>query len=321
MTGPPGRLADTEALPFRALAESALPTAGPARPLADETSAPVVGAMTIDVEDYFQVSAFAGQVPADSWDRHPSRVERNTDAVLRMLAAQGVAATFFTLGWVAERFPKLIRRITTAGHELASHGYAHIRVDAQSPQAFRDDIARTKDILEQVSGTRVRGYRAASFSISERTQWAYEVLAEEGYAYSSSVYPIRHDHYGSPDAPRFPFRPNPGGGLLEIPLTTLPWGRRTWPVAGGGYFRLLPYRFSRWALRRVSQRERRPCVFYFHPWEIDPDQPRIPGISAKARFRHYLHLRRMQGKLHAVLGDLPWGRMDQVFLGGGGRPS
>jgi polysaccharide deacetylase family protein (PEP-CTERM system associated) len=270
--------------------------------------------MSVDVEDYFQVQAFAGQVDRRDWAEMPCRVERNTDAVLQLFADLEVRATFFMLGWVAQRYPALARRIVDAGHELASHGYAHQRVMEQSPEQFREDIRSTKQILEAAGGAPVRGFRAASFSIGETTGWAYPILAEEGYVYSSSIYPIRHDLYGRPRAPRFDHRPRDGKGTLEIPVTTVTVFGQNLPCGGGGYFRLLPYRLSLWGLRRVNRRDGRPCMFYFHPWEIDPDQPRIPELSFRSRFRHYTNLARMEPKLRAVLKDLSWDRVDQVFL-------
>lgn len=274
----------------------------------------VAGAMTVDVEDYFQVAALAEKVRREDWDSYPCRVERNIGRILVMFVECDVRATFFTLGWIAERYPSLVRQIADAGHELASHGYEHIKVHQQSPEAFRQDVRRTKAILEDVSGQRVRGYRAASFSIDRRSLWAFDILAEEGYDYSSSIYPIKHDHYGMPEASRFAFPPSNRHGLLEVPISTLSLFNRNLPSGGGGYFRLLPYGVSRWALRRIAEKEMQPVIFYFHPWEIDPDQPRISGISFRSRFRHYVNLHAMEGRLRAVLRDFQWGRMDQVFL-------
>lgn len=273
----------------------------------------IVNAMTVDVEDYFQVSAFAAHIDRAAWSEHAPRVERNTDAVLALLEEACARATFFTLGWVAERYPALIRRIVAAGHELASHGFAHIRVHEQSPAAFRDDVRRTKTLLEDVGGVAVTGYRAASFSIGADTLWAHEVLAEEGYLYSSSIYPIRHDLYGMPEAPRLPFLPDRTEDFVECPLTTVRLLGRNLPCGGGGYFRLLPYIYSHWAMARFNRLEARPCIFYFHPWEIDPDQPRQRGVGWKTRFRHYTNLARMEGRLRRVLGDFSWDRMDRVF--------
>ena len=269
--------------------------------------------MTVDVEDYFQVSAFAGDVPRDQWDAQPSRLERNTERILGMFADAGATATFFTLGWVAERYPDLIRRIVAGGHELASHGFDHVRVAEQTPGQFRNDVRRTRSVLQDTGGVDVIGYRAASFSIDARTPWAHGILADEGYRYSSSIYPIRHDHYGMPDAPRFPYAPLEGSAFVEIPITTVRLYRRNIPFGGGGYFRLLPYPLFRWGLRRVNAGDNRPAIFYFHPWEIDPDQPRLPGLRAKTRFRHYLNLGRTEGRLRTILADFAWDRMDRVF--------
>lgn len=273
-----------------------------------------VNAMSVDVEDYFQVSAFETATRNTDWTQYPSRVERNVDIILDLFASRGTRGTFFTLGWIAERHPKMIERIVAGGHELASHGYQHTRVTEQSPKDFRADVRRTKALLEDLSGVNVRGYRAASFSIDGRTPWAFEILAEEGHAYSSSVYPIQHDLYGMPDAPRFAFRPERAQGLLEIPVTTVRVLGRNIPCGGGGYFRLLPYALSRWAMRRVNVRDKQACIFYFHPWEIDPEQPRVTDLSLKSRFRHYTNLRHMQEKLRTVLREFAWDRMDRVFL-------
>jgi polysaccharide deacetylase family protein (PEP-CTERM system associated) len=276
----------------------------------------LVNAMSVDVEDYFQVSAFANHVRRDDWTSLPSRVERNTDKVMRLFADAGVKATFFTLGWVAERHKDLIRRIVAEGHELASHGFAHFRATDQTPEEFRADVRRTKAILEDAGGVAVRGYRAASFSIGAGNLWTLEVLAEEGYGYSSSIYPVRHDHYGMPDAPRFAHRPVGQVGVLELPISTLRMGGRNLPIGGGGYFRLLPYPAYRWALSRLNRDDLQPAIFYFHPWEVDPDQPRPEGLSAKTRFRHYLNLGRMERRLAAMMSDFAWDRIDRVFLAG-----
>lgn len=276
-------------------------------------ASPVVNALTVDVEDYFQVSAFAGHISRDDWEQLPCRVERNTNLVLDLFAEGGAKATFFTLGWVARRYPRLVRRIADEGHEVASHGMAHFRVGDQSPEAFRADVESTRALLQDVSGQPVLGYRAASFSIGADTLWAHEVLAGAGHRYSSSVYPVRHDHYGLPDAPRFRYAPDGSETLVEFPLTTVQLAGRNLPCAGGGYFRLLPYRYFRWAIGRVNREEGQPAIFYFHPWEIDPEQPRQQGISAKTRFRHYVNLERMAPRLQRMLGDFAWDRMDRVF--------
>ena len=269
-------------------------------------------AMTVDVEDFFQVQAFAGCVDRAAWDAIVPRVEANVDRIMGQFDAVGVTATFFTLGWIAERHKSMVRRIVAAGHELASHGYEHIRADAQDPTAFRADVGRTRRLLEDIGGVRVRGYRAATFSIGARNQWAFNALEAEGYEYSSSVNPISHDLYGMPEAPRLPYRPA-GGGLWEIPMTTVRAFGRNWPCSGGGYFRLLPYAVYRAGLTHVNRSERRPGIFYFHPWEIDPGQPAVANCGWKSRFRHYTNLSRMSDKLDRLLRDFAWGRMDRVF--------
>ena len=269
-------------------------------------------ALTIDVEDYFQVSAMAPYVARRDWDGQESRVEQNVDRILVLLEENGTRATFFTLGWVAERYPKLVRRIVDGGHELASHGFAHRRASEQSPEAFFSDIHLAKIVLEDVAGVEVKGYRAPSFSIGSENAWAFECIERAGYRYSSSIYPIQHDHYGTHDAPRFTH--DVREGLLEVPLTTMRLFGRNWPAAGGGYFRLMPYSVSRWLLRRVNRVDEQPAIFYFHPWEIDTEQPRIVGIDAKTRFRHYLNLHRMEDRLRQLLFDFEWRRVDEVLL-------
>lgn len=277
-----------------------------------QSIAPIVNALTIDVEDYFQVSALAPYIARDQWDAIPCRVEANVERILAMLERQGVKATFFTLGWVAQRYPQVVRRIVSGGHELASHGFGHLRASDQSPAEFLDDVTRAKGLLEDLGGVAVKGYRAPSFSIGAGNLWALDTLAQAGYLYSSSIYPVAHDHYGMPEAPRFAYRT--ASGILEVPPTTVQVAGRNLPASGGGYFRLLPYGISRWAIRKVNQGERQSAMFYFHPWEIDPGQPRVPGVSAKTRFRHYVNLDRMQSKLERLLADFAWSRVDQVFL-------
>ncbi len=272
----------------------------------------LTNAMTVDVEDYFQVQAFAGCVERSSWNGFPGRVEANTNRILDMFAAAEVKATFFTLGWVAQRFPGVVRRMVAEGHELASHGWDHTRADAQHPDAFRADIRRTRALLEDIGGVRVAGYRAATFSINTRNMWAFPILRQEGYVYSSSINPIRHDLYGMPDAPRVPFRPH-ADGVLEIPMTTVRLLGRNWPCSGGGYFRLLPTGLYRAGLARVNRRDRQPGVFFFHPWEIDAEQPRVRGAPLKSRLRHYTNLSRMKPDLERLLRDFSWDRMDRVY--------
>ena len=272
-------------------------------------------AMTIDVEDYFQVSAFAAHISRASWDHLPCRVERNIERILAMLDEQSVQATFFTLGWIAKRYPEVVRRIVDNGHELASHGYSHLRASDQSPEAFRDDVTLSKKLLEDLGGQAVIGYRAPSFSIGKRNLWALDTLQNAGYLYSSSIYPIRHDHYGMPDAPRFKFQHGGQGGLIELPATTVKLFGRNLPASGGGYFRLLPYNLSRWLMKRVNQVDQQPCIFYFHPWEIDHEQPRQKNIGVKTRFRHYVNLSRTEPRIRSLLQDFQWGRMDHIFMG------
>jgi polysaccharide deacetylase family protein (PEP-CTERM system associated) len=270
-----------------------------------------LNAMSIDVEDWFQVSAFSRHIDRADWERMPCRVERNIERVLEVLSARRVKATFFTLAWIAERYPQCIRSIVANGHELASHGCDHRRVTEFDPAALRCDVKRARALLEDIGGAPVIGYRAPSFSIGRTNLWAHDILAESGYRYSSSIYPIAHDHYGMPEAPRFAHRTP--SGLLEIPASTIRLLGRNLPASGGGYFRLLPYPLSRWALRQINRRERQAGMFYFHPWEIDPEQPRVHQAPAGARLRHYLNLDRMLGRIDRLLGDFKWGRIDEVF--------
>jgi polysaccharide deacetylase family protein (PEP-CTERM system associated) len=275
------------------------------------SDAPVNG-MSVDVEDWFQVSAFERTIARSDWDSLECRVERNMERILALFAAADVKATFFTLGWVAERYPQVVRAIVGAGHELASHGYSHVRATEQNDREFREDVTRTKRMLEDLGGVAVNGYRATSYSIGRRNLWALDELQRAGYRYSSSIYPIRHDLYGMPEAPRFAFRTRPDA-ILEIPITTIDIGPKRIPCGGGGFFRLFPYALSRWALARVNTRERQPGVFYFHPWEIDPGQPRVAGAPLRSRFRHYLALDRMEPRLKRLLRDFRWSRMDRAF--------
>lgn len=269
-------------------------------------------ALSVDVEDWFQVGAFERTIRRADWDGLTHRVEHNTDAVLDLFAQAGVTGTFFTLGWVAERYPALMRRIADAGHEVASHGYDHARVFTFTPDQFRADLRKARAILEDASGQAVTGYRAPSFSIDPRTPWAHSVLAEEGYAYSSSVAPIRHDHYGWPDSPRFAWKPLTDSPLVELPVTTAKWRGRTLAAGGGGFFRLLPYGFSRWAIAQVNGEANRPAIIYFHPWEIDPDQPRVADAPLRSKLRHYTNLRAMASKLKRLTRDFQWTRVDAL---------
>ncbi len=270
----------------------------------------IVNGLSVDVEDWFQVGAFEGVIKRDDWDSLSLRVEDNVLRILDMFAEAEVSATFFTLGWVARRNPSLMRRIVEAGHELASHGYDHARVFTFDRKDFAADLMTARKVLEDTSGAKVTGYRAPSFSIDQRTPWAYMELAEQGYAYSSSVAPITHDHYGWRAAPRFAFKPLPWSPLVEIPVTTAILGGRRVAAGGGGFFRVLPYAFSRWAIRQVNRREARPAVFYFHPWEIDPRQPRVANAPLRSRVRHYTNLDKMAPKLRDLVGEFSWGRMD-----------
>ena len=276
-------------------------------------------AMSVDVEDWFHVGAFEGVITRGQWDGLDDRVERNCARILDLFAEAGVSATFFTLGWVAQRHGPLMRRIVAEGHELASHGWDHARVFAMTPEGFAEDIRRARKALEDAAGVAITGYRAPSFSIDTRTPWAHAVLAEQGYAYSSSVAPIAHDHYGWREAPRFAFQPVAGADFLEIPVTTVEVGNRRMAAGGGGFFRVLPYSFSRWAIDRVSRIEQRPAVFYFHPWEIDEDQPRVGHAPLRSRLRHYTNLGAMEGRLRRLLGEFSWGRMDMVAQGEAAR--
>ena len=309
-----------DAAHFRAAAASAAGSA-PLRPRPGSRPLPgsapqLVNAMSVDVEDWFQVQALAGAVPRADWDQMPRRVERNTERVLQLFADAGVHATFFTLGWVGERHKDLVRRIVAGGHELASHGWDHRLATSFTPEGFAADVGRTRRLLEDVGGVPVLGYRAPTFSIGAANPWAFAVLEREGYRYSSSTFPIRHDLYGAPDAPRLPFRPD-GGALWELPMPTLRLRGHNLPCSGGGWFRLSPYALFRAGLRRVNRGEAdgaaRSGIFYFHPWEIDPGQPRVAGLRPAARFRHTVNLARMEARVARLLRDFAWDRMDLVF--------
>ena len=267
--------------------------------------------MTIDVEDYFQVSAFENLVSVEDWGNMEVRVEANTDRMLALFDQHGAKATFFMLGWVAKRFPDLVKRIAEQGHEIASHGSMHQRASAQTPEQFRDDIRSAKHLLEDITSKEVLGYRAPSFSFTKKNQWVYEILAEAGHVYSSSVYPVVHDHYGIPDAPRFRYKAP--AGIDEIPLSTLPLFGKNLPISGGGYFRLYPYLLTQWAVSRFSRIENQPYIFYMHPWEVDPSQPKMEGASAKSRFRHYLNLNKVESRLTRLLKDFQWSSMADLY--------
>jgi polysaccharide deacetylase family protein (PEP-CTERM system associated) len=274
----------------------------------------IINAMSVDVEEYFQVGAFESTIRKEDWSRLPSRVAYNTNIVLDLFAEKNVKSTFFTLGWVAERNPELIQRIVREGHEIASHGYDHDRVHQLTKNSFLADLERTKKILEDKSGQAVIGYRAPSFSIGKQNLWALDVLAELGYAYSSSVYPIAHDHYGWPEASRWAFRPIKTSHMIEIPVTTVNMLGKTRAAGGGGFFRLLPYALSRWCLSQVNNKEEQAGIFYFHPWEVDADQPYQHNAPIKSKLRHYTNLKVMRSKVARVLDDFHWDRVDRVFL-------
>ncbi len=278
----------------------------------DTTKTHIVNGLSVDVEDWFQVGAFEDVIKRGEWDGLKTRVESNIDRILDLFAEADVHGTFFTLGWIAKRHPEMIRRIADAGHEVASHGYDHARVYTFDRKSFGEDIKLARDIIQDCTGCEVTGYRAPSFSIDQRTPWAFKELAEQGYAYSSSVAPIAHDHYGWPEAPRFAFKPIPWADMIEIPVTTAILGGKRVAAGGGGFFRVLPYAFSRWAIRQVNRREERPAVFYFHPWEIDPDQPRVGNAPVRSRLRHYTNLHKMSDKLGDLVREFRWGRMDMV---------
>jgi polysaccharide deacetylase family protein (PEP-CTERM system associated) len=273
----------------------------------------IVNAMSVDVEDYFQVSAFEGIVPRDQWDRQESRVQANVERLLRIFDEAGVRATFFVLGWVGERLPGMVRRIASLGHEVASHGYAHRLVYDGTPDAFREDIKRAKDILESTVGVPVLGYRAPSYSITRRSLWAIDVLIEEGFAYDASIFPIVHDRYGIPGSPRRPFLIQRAcGSIVEAPPSTIRMAGLTLPISGGGYFRIAPYAFTRWGLARLNRRDQQPAFFYVHPWEIDPEQPRLPA-NAIGRFRHYRNLDKTESRLRTLLREFAFGRVCDVL--------
>ncbi len=283
--------------------KTAPPPAGP----------PIVNAMTVDVEDYFQVSAFEGFAPRHRWDEFESRVSANTDRLLAIFDEASVKATFFILGWVAERHPELVRRIAAAGHEIASHGYAHRLVYDLTRSAFRDDVRRSKGLLESASGQPVLGYRAPSYSVTPRSLWALDVLIEEGFTYDTSIFPIHHDRYGIPLSPREPYLiERDSGSLIEAPGSAIRLGPLNLPVGGGGYFRLLPYAWTEWGIRRINEQERRAAIFYLHPWEIDPAQPRLPA-GRLSRLRHYRNLDQTEPRLKRLISEFRFGTMRQIL--------
>ena len=272
----------------------------------------VVNGLSVDVEDWFQVGAFEDVIERDQWGSLDDRVERNVNAILDLFDDAHASATFFTLGWVAERHGPLLREIVKRGHEVASHGWDHERVFRMDRETFAADIEKTRKTIEDCCGVRVIGYRAPSFSIDQRTPWAFKELAAQGYLYSSSVAPVSHDHYGWADAPRFAFNPLPWHNLVELPVATAEFRGKRLAAGGGGFFRVLPYAFSRWAIRQLNRDEGRPAIFYFHPWEIDPGQPRVAGAPIKSRLRHYTNLDKMADKLRQLVEDFAWGRIDVI---------
>jgi polysaccharide deacetylase family protein (PEP-CTERM system associated) len=272
----------------------------------------VTNAMTIDVEDYFHVSVFDGLVPRHAWEGMESRVCGNTERLLEIFDEANVQATFFILGWVADRFPRLVRAIAEQGHEIASHGYGHRLVYDLTPKAFRADVRRAKDLLEQTASREVFGYRAPSYSVTPKSLWALDVLIDEGYRYDASIFPIHHDRYGIPVSSRQPYVLHRTAPLVEAPGSTVRCGPFNLPIGGGGYFRILPYAWTRWGISRLNEREQRPAIFYLHPWEIDPDQPRL-GAPALGRFRHYFNLDRTEARLRALLRDFRFATMMTVL--------
>jgi polysaccharide deacetylase family protein (PEP-CTERM system associated) len=279
----------------------------------------ITNILTVDVEDYFHVSAFESIIPRASWQEYPARVQENTSRVLDLLEAAGVHATFFILGWIAERYPALLREIISRGHEIASHGQNHGRVRRMSPEEFREDLRASRGAIEDACGKEVRGYRAPSFSVTRGSFWYLDVLAEEGIVFDSSIFPVRHDHYGIPDFERFPtwLKSPSGANILEIPPSTIRIFGRNLPMGGGGFLRLFPLPLFRRGIRFLNDREGQPAVLYFHPWEIDPGQPRIPGIPWKTRFRHYCNLERTEGKIRALLSEFSFGTI-QAWMEGNG---
>lgn len=273
----------------------------------------ITNALTVDVEDYFHVSVFDGLVPRSRWGSLTSRVQQNTERLLQIFGAAGVQATFFVLGWVAERYPSLVREIAQSGHEVASHGFAHRLVYDLTPTAFRDDVKRSKSALQEATGTAVYGYRAPSYSVTPRSLWALDILIEEGFHYDASIFPIHHDRYGIPLSPRHPYLLNrSAGSIVEAPASTIRWGPWNIPVGGGGYFRILPYGWTRWGMRRINELERRPAIFYMHPWEIDPDQPRL-SAGLLSSFRHYRNLHKTEQRLRKLLADFRFARLCDVL--------
>lgn len=274
-----------------------------------------VNAFSVDVEDWYQVADFDAVIPFADWDRYESRVGRNTDAVLELLAESGCRGTFFVLTWNAERHPEIVRRIAAAGHEVASHGYAHRIVYEQTREEFRADVERAKKTLEDITGEPVLGYRAPSFSFTQRSLWAPDVLLDLGFRYDSSVFPVRDSLYGMPDAERFPYviRERDGRRLVEFPITTTEFLGRNLPLGGGGYLRVFPYLYMRWGMRRVNRTERKPALVYIHPWEVDPGQPRLKTAGKRGFSSHYVNLKGTKAKLRRLLRDFHFAPMRDLL--------
>ena len=272
----------------------------------------IFNALTVDVEDYFQVSAFSKIIKKSDWNKIECRIEKNIDRILDILNSKEIKATFFTLGWIAEKYPSTILKIVSQGHEIASHGYDHDKVTEISKNDFYQDVYRAKNVLEDIAAKEIIGYRAPSFSINKKNLWALEILSKTGHRYSSSIYPVKHDHYGFPESPRFPYMFQ--NEILEIPMTTVRFFDRNFPASGGGYFRLLPYPLSKWMINYVNTVEKKPVIFYFHPWEIDTSQPKIKGLNIKNKFRHYTNIKNMENKIISLTNDFNWDRVDNIFI-------
>jgi polysaccharide deacetylase family protein (PEP-CTERM system associated) len=270
-------------------------------------------ALTIDLEDYFHVGAYSGRVKLEEWDSYPSRVAQNTDRLLELFAANNCKATFFVLGWVAEKKPEVVARVAAAGHEIGCHSFFHRRVFDLTPQEFREDTRRAKAVIEDVTGQQMLGYRAPNFSVTPKSTWALEILVQEGFTYDSSIFPVKHPSYGMPNAPRMPFWVDtPSGRILEFPMSTVAVGSSRSPIGGGAYLRLLPYVYTRWAIEYLNRSENSPVCVYLHPWELDPEQPHMGG-SISARTRHYFGLRGTENKLRKLLGDVEFASLCSIM--------
>ena len=264
------------------------------------TSKQITNYLTVDVEDYYQVSAFEKVIDTNSWNKYESRVEQNTEAILDILSDRDITATFFVVGWIAKKYPDLIRKIVEKGHEIGCHSYWHKKIYDLTPAQFKEDTTRAKSILEDISGKLLKGYRAPSYSITRQSLWALDILADIGFEYDSSIFPTYHDNYGIPDAPRYAYKID-GLNMMEFPISTIQLIGRNIPISGGGYFRLFPYAFTKTALKHLNKNEGKPFIFYIHPWEIDPSQPRIRNAGAFSKFRHYVNLETTLCKFHKLL--------------------